>query len=298
MPTYYSAMDRPSPMLPAQFRVGTIGFSYDDWQPAFYPADTRKSDRLAAYASAFDTVELDTTFYGTPPIDRVAAWAEAVPEGFLFCPKTPRLITHDNPLAVAVPPMLAFLESLSPMHDGGKLGPILIQFPPTFSRQHNTVLSEFLGQLPATRRYAVELRHASWLHPSTVKLLSQHRCAWVGADYAANLWPLQNTADFFYLRFVGKHHRYPSYERERFDPTPQLERWLNRLRPLLPINVALNAAARPAATPTLRPNIFAFFADDYAGHAPATANRFRTLVQLPTLAPTNGRPPPAQGALF
>jgi uncharacterized protein YecE (DUF72 family) len=287
LPTYDSAMDRPFLTLPAQCRVGTIGFSYDDWQPAFYPPDTRKGERLAAYASAFDTVELDTTFHGIPPIDRVAAWADAVPPGFVFCPKTPRLITHETGPAAALPLMLAFIESLAPMHDAGKLGPILVQFPPTFGRHRAPELDAFLGKLPETRRYALEFRHASWLHPSTSSLLARHRCAWVGADYSVKPWPLHHTTDFLYLRFVGKHHRYPTFDHERFDPTLLLEEWLERVAHLLTGN--------PLA---VRPNVFVLIADDYAGHAPATANRFRRLVRLPVRGPILRRFAAAQGSLF
>jgi uncharacterized protein YecE (DUF72 family) len=279
-------MPLPVPNLSAQFRIGTIGFSYADWRPAFYPADTRQADILAAYASAFDTLELDTTFYGIPPPERIAKWTNGVPSGFLFCPKTPRLITHDILLSDALPTMHAFLASLTPMRDANRLGPILIQFPPTVMQNKFDDLAAFLRGLPSTYRYAVEFRHRSWLHPSTEGLLTECRCAWVGADYSTDPWPLHATTDFFYLRFVGQFHSYPKYDIERVDKTPRLEQWLGNV-------CAVLAAASPMKTP-----VFAFFADDFAGHAPATANRLRRLLNLPTPQPTNGRPLPAQQSLF
>src|ERR1700761_5707447 len=114
------------------WRIGTIGFSFSDWLKVFYPANARSGEYLLTYGAIFDTVELDTTFHATPPIERVKKWANGVPGDFVFCAKTPRQITHEAPIASGVPAMRYFLRALTPMQKQNKLGPILLQFPPAF----------------------------------------------------------------------------------------------------------------------------------------------------------------------
>src|SRR3954453_598716 len=80
------------------WRFGTMGFGYADWNGVFYPAGTKSSDYLAFYARHFNSVELDTTFYATPEIARVKHWAASVPDDFRFTMKTPRTITHEGAL--------------------------------------------------------------------------------------------------------------------------------------------------------------------------------------------------------
>ncbi len=75
--------------------LGTVGFSYKDWDGVFYPTGTSPRNYLPRYSKIFGAVELDSTFYGTPPEDRVRQWATITPAEFKFCVKTPRQITHD-----------------------------------------------------------------------------------------------------------------------------------------------------------------------------------------------------------
>ena len=77
------------------WRIGTMGFSYADWAGVFYPPGTKAGDYLEHYAQYFDTVELDTTFHAAPPPERFRRWAEVTPDGFRFCMKMPRAVTHD-----------------------------------------------------------------------------------------------------------------------------------------------------------------------------------------------------------
>src|SRR5579871_817045 len=88
------------------WRLGTIGFGYDDWSGTFYPPTLKPSHRLAYYARHFNAVEIDTTFHAAPDAGRIRRWAEAVPDAFRFCVKTPKSVTHDLPLQQAVGPML------------------------------------------------------------------------------------------------------------------------------------------------------------------------------------------------
>src|ERR671917_2897609 len=85
--------------------VGCQGWNYDDWvtppasaRPVFYPRGTRAEHMLDAYARAFDTVEVDSTFYAAPSDATYDAWARRAPAGFTFALKLPRAITHEEAL--------------------------------------------------------------------------------------------------------------------------------------------------------------------------------------------------------
>src|SRR5690554_3016991 len=106
--------------------LGTMGYSYDDWRGVFYPDGLDKRDTLSYYSQFFNAVEMDTTFYGTPRPEYVQRWVQSTPDGFMFCPKMPRLITHELRLQNAQQELDGFLQTMRLFED--KLGPILIQF--------------------------------------------------------------------------------------------------------------------------------------------------------------------------
>lgn len=273
------------------WHIGTMGFSYADWVPVFYPEGTRPADFLATYAAAFETVELDTTFHAIPPVERVQKWAAAVPDGFLFCPKTPKAVTHDAPLAFGTPAMRQFLHALNPMKRANKLGPVLIQFPPTFTVRELPEVDRFLKELPTDMRFAVEFRHSSWETEATGELLRAHRCCWVTGDYGLDPYPIHPTTDFLYLRFIGIHEQFGKHDRERIDMTDRLAWWQEQVEALAEPRANLSVRA-----PTIR-RVFAMMNNDYAGHSPATANRLRAAVGLGENLPPV-RSAEDQGALF
>jgi len=201
-----------------------------------------------------------------------------VPEGFWFCPKTPRQITHEMPLEQAGGAMRVFVESLAPMREAGRLGAVLIQFPPAVTQWSAAKVERFLAGLPKGVRYAVELRNQSWAVPATAAMMRRHGVSWVAADYSRKNWPLEVTADFVYLRCVGSREDYKLLGYEQTDPTPRLEGWVREL-------------SRKAGGV----EVMGLFADDFAGYGPATANRFRRLVGLEGLEAV---PRVEQGELF
>jgi uncharacterized protein YecE (DUF72 family) len=256
--------------------LGTMGFSYKEWQGPFYPAGMPARDYLAHYSQFFNAVEIDSSFYGTPRPDYVERWAAVTPPPFTFCPKTPRAITHDSHLPHAVEAMEAFVGTVALL--GEKLGAILLQFPPDFTYAKFNPLMTFLKQLPPGRRYAVEFRHRSWDTPGTAALLEQHNICWVTADYIYMPKKIQRTADFLYLRFLGRRGQFPSADREHVDKTPQLQKWWRQLQNHL----------------DSVDTVYGFINDDYAGYAPATVNKFKKVIGLET---KDGHPP-QQGRLF
>jgi len=231
--------------------------------------------QLAHYAQLFNSVEIDTTFYGPPRPSTLEQWQAQTPADFRFCPKTPRQISHDLRLqAGAIEQMAAFTAVLR--HLGTKLGPILIQLPPDFTRAESDVLRPFCASLPTDLQFAIEFRHRSWTNPATVALLSEFNIAFVSADYTIMSKTIYRTADFLYLRFLGRHGRYQTKDKELRDPTADLQHWQRELTP------HLNQVS----------HIFGYFNNDYAGYSPKSCNRFKELMGLETAVshvPTQAR---------
>jgi uncharacterized protein YecE (DUF72 family) len=256
-----------------QQRVGTIGFGYPQWSGAFYPPGTQSGDFLAYYARCFDCVELDTTYYGIPDPRRIARWADIVPDHFRFAVKTPRDITHIPRVSDAAPLMAELLRSLEPM--GEKLEYLLLQFPATYPASSWRDLDALIRTIPTNVPLAAEFRHASWRTPEIERFLRDHAITWASADLIGQPRELRLTSDTAYLRLIGVHDRFPNLNREEIDVTEDLTWWKTQL-----------AAAQPRKA-------WILFNNDYAGHSPATADRWRKMHALPT-----PRPPSVEMGLF
>jgi uncharacterized protein YecE (DUF72 family) len=245
------------------WRLGTMGFAYDQWRNGvFYPAGMAQRQYLSYYSERFNAVEMDSTFYATPAQKTVKRWQAVTPPEFRICPKVPRRITHELRLRNAASEMAVFLEAMDLL--GEKLGPILIQLPPNFSRAEEEAFTRFVAQLPGERQWAVEFRHRSWARGETAELLAEHDLCWTAADYIHMPKTLQRTTDFLYLRFLGRHGQFAAKDREQVDKTPVLQEWRDQIRPHLDEVTA----------------VYAFFNNDYAGFSPATCNKFKRIMGL------------------
>jgi uncharacterized protein YecE (DUF72 family) len=198
--------------------VGTSGFSYRTWKPDFYPADAKPKDFLRRYADRLPTVELNATFYRLPSEEQLVAWAEQTPPGFRFAVKMNRGITHGGRLEL-IPTFCERVRTL-----GERLGPILVQLPPSRPRDDG-LLQLYLDSLDPELRYAFEFRHDSWAGVD----LGPHAC--VGS--------LEGQAPFRYLRL-----REPPYD------DAALEGWAGRLRPLIESGVEIYAYLKHEDEPT------------------------------------------------
>jgi uncharacterized protein YecE (DUF72 family) len=145
--------------------VGTSGWAYREWRPAFYPEGLPQARYLSHYAARLTACEVNATFYRLQAESSVAGWAAQTPAGFRFAVKAHRRLTHAREL----PPdgggaefLERFLESLAPL--GTRLGAVLLQLPPTRERDDGA-LAALLGCLPAGLPVAVEFRHDSWRAP-------------------------------------------------------------------------------------------------------------------------------------
>lgn len=140
-----------------RYFLGCPIWAQKGWVGELFTREARAGDFLAQYASVFNTVEGNTTFYGMPTESTVARWREETPPHFRFCFKLPRVISHDKRLVGAEAESDYFFERLAPL--GERLGPFFLQLPPSFSADELPALADYLRALPRTFRYAVEVRH-------------------------------------------------------------------------------------------------------------------------------------------
>src|SRR5690606_37263100 len=154
--------------------VGTSGFSYAEWKGKFYPPGTKEADFLRHYATKFDTVEINNTFYRMPRRSVLAGWREKVPPGFVFVLKASRRITHHAKLE-DTEDSVGYLWSVA-QELGPRLGPVPFQLPPYLPTDGER-LAHFLESLPAGMRAALEFRHRSWFEGEgreTIAILRDH----------------------------------------------------------------------------------------------------------------------------
>jgi uncharacterized protein YecE (DUF72 family) len=221
-----------APEIGIPVHVGTMGWSDADWQGVFYPEGAKAGEYIRLYAQAFDTVEIDSTFYGTPREKQVTQWAQMVPNGFTFCAKVPRVLTHDMRLRDIGEPLAGFVRVMGLL--GEKRGPILLQMPPDFTRHELDNLRALLPTLhklgDPSVRFAIEFRHRSLIGPDVSQLLREHNVALALTDYVHMPRRFELTTDFVYLRLIGRHGDYPKHDRSYADHTPKMQTWADALR--------------------------------------------------------------------
>jgi uncharacterized protein YecE (DUF72 family) len=183
------------------FHLGTIGWSYNFWKGKFYPSKTAPKDYLAYYASQFNTVEVDSTFYRIPTQPTVTNWKQQTPDDFRFSLKFPQMITHVKMLRDCQYETGVFLDRVSLL--GEKLGVLLLQFPPNFGIDHLDDLEAFVQELPRQHRDVVEVRNKVWLKKEFYSLLMANRVALAWADSPLMVPISEITSDFLYVRWEG-----------------------------------------------------------------------------------------------
>lgn len=185
-----------------RLRIGTSGYQYDHWKGVFYPDDIPKKEWFQHYTSAFDTVEINNTFYNLPAEKTFEAWRESAPAAFLFALKFSRFGTHIKKLKDSEEPIERFLERARQL--GDTLGPILVQLPGNW-RANPERLADFLQKAPSDYRWSLEVRDESWLSDEVYSVLEEHNAALCLHDMIEN-HPEQLTADWTYLRYHGDHY--------------------------------------------------------------------------------------------
>jgi uncharacterized protein YecE (DUF72 family) len=212
---------------PGRLRVGCSGWVYQDWRGVVYPPDLPQRDWLPHYASRFDTVELNNTFYRLPTVAAVEQWAAQAPPGFLFAVKLGAFGSHRMKLRDAASWLPNHLDRVGRL--GPALGPTLVQLPPRWRRNVER-LDEFLTVAPRDLRWAVELREPSWLHDDVFAVLERHGAALCIHDLLAE-HPWVRTTDWTYVRFHGPAALERKYRgryggRRLWRPAERLAAWL------------------------------------------------------------------------
>jgi uncharacterized protein YecE (DUF72 family) len=178
-------------------RIGTSGFSYEHWRGRYYPPGSRGRE-FAFYASMFETVELNVTFYRMPSAATFRTWAREAPDGFIFAVKASRYLTHVKRLREPRDAVAFLMERARLL--GPHLGPILLQLPPDMPLDAGR-LAETLEAFPPGTRVAVEPRHASWFVEPIRELLIAHGAVLCWADRRGPIGATRRTADWGYVRF-------------------------------------------------------------------------------------------------
>jgi uncharacterized protein YecE (DUF72 family) len=261
-----------------EIRLGTSAFTAAGWEGAFYPPGMKPSEYLSYYATQFDTVEVDSTFYRAPSMQTVKGWFAKTPPGFLFAAKVPQAITHEKVLRDCGEDLHHFLQAMDCL--GEKLGPLLFQFgyfnKKAFPgvREFLARLEPFLKKLPGGYRFAVEIRNKNWMVPEFVEVLRERRVALALVDHVWMPRPRQLfekfdpiTADFAYVRWIGDRkgieEKTKTWNIIILDRGADLAEWVEVLKPVHKRKI----------------QILAFANNHYAGYGPGTIEQFRELWQ-------------------
>ena len=281
-----------------EVRIGISGWNYAGWRGVFYPKGLPHRRELEFASRAFNSIEINGSFYSLQLPTSYRRWHEETPENFLFSVKGARFITHMKKLREVEMPLANFFAS-GVLALEEKLGPILWQFPPNFGWNEKR-FREFFQLLPKTTkeasalgkrhdsklkarawlttkrdralRYCVEIRHASFLVPDFFELLRDFNIAFVFADTAGK-WPYAEdlTADFVYCRLHGDTELYTSGYNDG-----ALDWWATRLKLWYKGQQPKDAKPVTAKTKAGSHDLFVYFDNDAKVHAPFDA---QTLVR-------------------
>jgi uncharacterized protein YecE (DUF72 family) len=232
--------------------IGCSGWNYTHWRERVYPKGLPQRRWLEHYATLFDTVEVNNTFYRLPTRSAVAGWVERTPDEFVFTVKASRYLTHIKRLTDTGRGVERFYECIEPLVESSKLGPVLWQLPENFHRDDER-LAGALENLPPGR-HCFEFRHPSWFTAEVYELLRARRAALVIGDSPKRLFQTHElTAGWTFVRFHhGSRGRNGNYSRT------ELEEWKRRI-----------AAWRSDV------DVYAYFNNDWEGYAVANAHWLR-----------------------
>ena len=237
-------------------RIGCSGWNYAHWRELIYPKGLPARRWLEHYATLFDTVEVNSTFYRLPRRQAVANWVAESPPGFLFAIKASRYLTHVKRLRETAEGVAILYERIEPLLSSEKMGPILWQLPGTFRRDDER-LAEALRALPPAQRHCFEFRHESWFAEEVYALLREHEVALVIGDHPQRPFQAHEpTADWTFVRF-----HYGSRGRDGNYSETELREWSQRV----------NEFRR-------RGDVYCYFNNDWNGYAVRNGVRLRELL--------------------
>jgi uncharacterized protein YecE (DUF72 family) len=254
--------------------LGTSSFTADGWQDSFYPPGMQPRNFLSYYAAQFKTVEIDSTYYGTPSVSTVMNWYDRTPSDFIFAAKVPQVVTHDKVLKDCEAEFDEFVDRMNILDQ--KLGPLLLQFP--WFNKNEIQAEEFSRRLRFflmrvkdlfTVRLAVEIRNKAWLDKRLTDLLREYNAALALTDLSnmPRPWELKDgldlvTTDFVYVRWLGDRKGIEAltstWDKIVLDRTEDLRNWAALFRQFVSRNL----------------KVYAYANNHYAGYGPGTVRLF------------------------
>jgi uncharacterized protein YecE (DUF72 family) len=247
-------------------RIGTSGWNYGHWRGRFYPEDLPANRWFEHYAGAFDTVEINNTFYQLPAAKTFQNWDQQAPPGFVYAVKANRYITHLKKLKDPMVPLRRFFNRARRL--GRHLGPILFQLPPHWKPGLER-LDQFCAALPRDLTHVIEFRERAWLQEETYGVLMAHGVCLCVHDLIKR-HPRRVTGRAVYIRFHGAGSKYgESYSRRR------LGRWADWMA--------------EAAQEKLQ--VYAYFNNDRNACAVRNARTLRNILASRSLTAFRGRRP-------
>jgi uncharacterized protein YecE (DUF72 family) len=205
---------------------GCAGWSYNEWIGPLYDSD---KSMLQQYASVFDTVELNSSFYKPPDEGTVLGLTRYTKRGFMFSAKINQKFTHELRLKLdeeAREQLENFMQLFDPLLTQDRLGCFLVQLPPSL-KKNDTLLENFLAALPHRYDYVVEFRHKSWMDDSTWRILSKYQVAYCIVDEPLLPSEIHITSPLGYVRWHGHGHQ-PWYDYRYTEE--QLQGWVPKVK--------------------------------------------------------------------
>lgn len=206
--------------------VGCTGWGMKEWKGSYYPEKTKPEYFLREYAKQFNTIELNSTHYGTPKLEVLEKWYGDTPMDFKFCPKFHKAISHRKLLGTDSDIIENTVNALSILNE--KLGPIFMQLPPYFDASRVDSLEAFFKAFPEDFDLSIELRHESWYSDAALLDDLQAMCI----DYNKGLLitdvagrrdvlHMRVCKDYLMVRFVGNALHPTDYSR--------VDEWIDRI---------------------------------------------------------------------
>ncbi|HYD72580.1 MAG TPA: DUF72 domain-containing protein [Candidatus Binatia bacterium] len=244
--------------MPAQLRIGTSGWLYKPWRGgAFYPKGLKQKDEFAHYATLFDTVELNGSFYRLPIETAPTRWREQAPKNFLYAWKYPRWLTHYYKLRDPAESYKLVFGRMRALRETE--GPVLFQLHPRMVKDRER-LAIALKLLPKNKRVTYEFRHPSWYDEDIFALLRDYDAALCISDHADAPTPWLETASWIYIRGHGPSGRYHGSYTDA-----ALRTWSKHIR----------------AWSAQNKHVFCYFDNDIGAAAPQDALRLKRMLSRP-----------------
>jgi uncharacterized protein YecE (DUF72 family) len=249
--------------------IGTASWQFSGWNGVFYPKELAKDEQLAFYAQRFNTVEVNTTFYGLPRPATLVKWVQSVPVGFKFCLKAPRVITHDKRLIDCEGETRSFLEVLRALGRDAALA--FLQFPPNFTRQKEgralALYLDWLAPQCADLQLGVEVRSPDLMTPAFARFVAERKMAFVLVDRVntddlydswVELTEEGKTPPFSIIRWIGDDQNGPQGDDTiTVERDVQLAQWAQRILNLHRLGLI----------------VYGYMHNPYEGHSPASVRR-------------------------